>query len=84
MSAKHARTLAAVFEEPTRANILWRDIVSMLVHHGATLREGQGSRVGVTLNGRRITLHRPHPQKEANQYTVRDLREFLILNGIEP
>ena len=84
MSSKHERTLAAVFEEPTLANILWRDIESMLVHYGATLQEGAGSRVRVLLNENRVTLHRPHPQKETNRYTVRDLREFLAFNGIVP
>ncbi|HSU16660.1 type II toxin-antitoxin system HicA family toxin [Longimicrobium sp.] len=84
MSSRHERTLAAVFEEPTRANILWSDIAAMLVYYGATLREGAGSRVRVSMNGHRVTLHRPHPQKEANRYTVRDVRAFLILNGIVP
>ena len=84
MSSKHARTLAAVFEEPTRANILWSDIVSMLQYYGAELREGAGSRVGVLLAGNRVTLHRPHPRKEANQYTVRTVRKFLILTGVVP
>lgn len=84
MSSKHQRTLAAIFEDPVRTNILWRDIVAMLVHAGAEVRNGAGSRVRVTLAGRRVTLHRPHPRKEANSYTVRDLRAFLLLNGVVP
>ena len=82
MPSKHERTLAALFEDPVRTNILWRDTASMLIHLGATLRYGAGSRVRVTLRGRRTTLHRPHPRKEVNSYTVRDLRAFLLLTGI--
>jgi len=84
MSAKHRRTLAALFEDPVRSNILWNDVVSMLVYFGAGLRNGAGSRVRVSLGGQRTTLHRPHPQKEVNTYTVRDLRAFLLLTGVVP
>ena len=84
MSAKHQRTLAAVFEDPVRANILWNDVAAMLKYFGAKLRNGSGSRVRVTLRGKRTTLHRPHPQKEVNAYTVRDLRQFLLLTGVVP
>lgn len=84
MSSKHARTLAAVFEEPTRANILWSDIVSMLVHHGCRLQEGAGSRVRATLKGRHAVFHRPHPQKETKRRTVRRIRVFLSSAGVKP
>jgi SHS2 domain-containing protein len=84
MSSKHRRTLAALFEDPVRSNILWNDIVAMLVHFGAKLRNGAGSRVRVTLSGKRVNLHRPHPRKEVNAYTVRDLRAFLLLTGVVP
>ncbi|MFL5386559.1 MAG: type II toxin-antitoxin system HicA family toxin [Longimicrobiaceae bacterium] len=81
---QHQRTLAAIFEDPVRTNILWRDIVAMLVHAGAEVRNGAGSRVRVTLLGKRVTLHRPHRRKEASSYTVRDLRAFLLLTGVVP
>jgi HicA-like toxin of HicAB toxin-antitoxin system len=84
MSAKHERTLATVFEEPTRANILWRDIVSMLVHYGCQMFEAEGSRVEFRLGRRRAVFHRPHPQKEAKPRTVRNVRAFLSAAGIEP
>lgn len=82
MSSKHRRTIAAVFEDPVRSSILWNDVVSLLLHLGATMRQGSGSRVRVMLRGKRVTLHLPHPQKEVNTYTVRDLREFLHRTGV--
>ena len=84
MSSRHERTLAAVFEEPTRANILWRDIVSMLLHYGCVMEEGAGSRVDFRLGARRAVFHRPHPQKEAKPRTVRDVRRFLESAGLKP
>lgn len=84
MASRHLRTLDAVFEDPVRANILWSDLEAMLRYLGASLREHAGSRVRVKLNGHRIVLHRPHPRKEVNRYTVRDIREFLTLVGVTP
>jgi hypothetical protein len=84
MSSRQERTLAAVFEEPTRANILWRDVISMLAHFGATMEEREGSRVVVQMSGIAIVLHRPHPHKEIASYVVRDLRKYLTKMGVTP
>ncbi len=70
MASRHLRTLAAVFEDPVRANLLWRDIEAMLRYLDADIQERAGSRVSVTLNGKPVVFHRPHPRKEATRYTV--------------
>jgi hypothetical protein len=84
MSSKHQRTLAAIFEDPVRANILWRDIVALLKNLGADVTERAGSRVAFTLAARTLVLHRPHPGKEARPYMVSDVRNFLIAAGVTP
>lgn len=84
MTSRHLRTLAAVFEDPVRANILWSDIESMLRSLGAGIQERAGSRIAVKLGGRTVIFHRPHPAKEANRYLVRDVRALLTIVGIEP
>jgi hypothetical protein len=81
---KHDRTLAAIFAEPTRANIPWSDVEALLVHMGAELSEGAGSRVRVYLNGVRAVFHRPHPRKETDRGAVRSLRRFLGEAGVVP
>jgi hypothetical protein len=83
MSNRHRRTLVAVFREPVSATIVWDDVESMLVHYGAIIRERSGSRIAVTL-GSTMTLHRPHPAKEAAQHTIRAVRDFLTLAGVKP
>jgi hypothetical protein len=50
---------------------------------GAQVIEGNGSRVRFELNGVVASFHRPHPQKEAKPYQVKDAREFLAQAGIE-
>ena len=84
MSGKHRRILAAVFEDPVRANVQWPDLESMLKALGAEVSEGSGSRVRIALNGVRAVFHRPHPGKETNRGAVVSLRRFLLTAGIEP
>lgn len=76
--------LAAIFDDPVRSNIGWRDIESMLNAAGAEITEGAGSRVRIALNGVRAVFHRPHPQKETDKGAVKSLRRFLIEAGVTP
>ena len=46
--------------------------------------EGAGSSVTFELEGRKMTLHRPHPGNEALRYRVLAVREFIEKMGIKP
>ena len=78
--SKHQRVLAAIFEK--RANIAWSDIEAMLLHYGAEISEGSGSRVRIALNGVRAVFHRPHPQKETDRGAVAAMQRLLAEAGI--
>jgi hypothetical protein len=84
LSGKHRQSLQAIFDDPIRANIAWRDVEAMLVAAGAEVSKGRGSRVRVVLNGVRAVFHRPHPEKETGKGTVRSLRRFLTEAGLTP
>lgn len=84
LSGRHRTTLLAIFADPVRANIVWRDIEALMQACGAEITEGNGSRVRVALNGVRAVFHRPHPQKETDKGAVRSVRRFLIEAEIEP
>ena len=84
MNQKHRRTLEAVFEDPVRSNIAWRDIEAMLVAAGAEISEGAGSRIRVALNSVRAVFHRPHPKKEADKGAVKSVRRLLVEAGVTP
>ncbi len=84
MNSKQRKTLKAVFIDPVSTNIAWKDIESMLVAAGAEAIEGNGSRVRFNKEGIIATFHRPHPQKEAKPYQVKDARFFLIQIGVQP
>lgn len=81
---KHDGTLAAVFADPVRVNIAWRDIEALFVHLGAEVTEGRGSRVRVALGDVRATFHRPHPRREAHAMMIKAVRRFLAGAGIRP
>ena len=84
MNQKHQRTLQAIFDEPVRSNLPWRDIEAMLEATGAEISEGAGSRVRIALNGVRAVFHRPHQHKETDKGAVRSVRRFLIEAGVMP
>ncbi len=84
MNAPHRRTLDAIFSTPTPSSLAWRRIEALFVALDAQVIEGRGSRVRFELNGVIATFHRPHPQKEAKPYQVRDARRFLNQAGVKP
>jgi len=81
MKTKHRKTFAAIFAKPTKANIKFSDIESLIEALGGEVREGEGSRVVLELSGTREYAHRPHPGKEAKKYMVEKIREWLT--GLE-
>ncbi|NHN78433.1 type II toxin-antitoxin system HicA family toxin [Azotobacter chroococcum] len=84
MNSKQRSTLEAIFSKPTPASLEWVRIESLFVAAGAKVVEGNGSRVRFELNGVIATFHRPHPDKEAKPYQVRDAKVFLEKAGITP
>lgn len=83
MNKKHQRTLESIFSNPVPKTLEWKRIESLFITHRATVIEGRGSRVRFELNGVVATFYRPHPQKEAKPYQVRDARRFLEQAGIK-
>ncbi|OIP45316.1 MAG: hexulose-6-phosphate isomerase [Desulfobacterales bacterium CG2_30_60_27] len=84
MNSKHRKTLASLYSDPARSNIMWSDIEALLLALGAERYEGNGSRVRFLLNGIKATFHRPHPQKETDKGAVLSVRRFLETGGIKP
>ncbi|WP_089725473.1 type II toxin-antitoxin system HicA family toxin [Candidatus Thiosymbion oneisti] len=82
MNKRHRNTLSDIFRTPVPTTLEWRDIEALFMALGARSIEGRGSRVRFELNNVVATFHRPHPQKEAKPYQVRDARRFLQQVGI--
>jgi hypothetical protein len=41
MNSKHAKTLKAIFTDPVRSDIAWKDIVKLFEALGATVSQGK-------------------------------------------
>lgn len=83
MNTKHKRTLAAIFHEPVRSDVEWKEIENLLKALGAEIYGGRGSRVRVALKGVRAVFHRPHPQKVTDKGALKSVKRFLITAGVK-
>jgi hypothetical protein len=50
MSSKHIKILKAIFHDPVRSSIIWKEVESMLINMGAEIEEAAGSRVCIELH----------------------------------
>ena len=83
VNKKQKKILDAIFSTPTRADLLWSDIESLLEALGADITPGSGSRVRCALNGRKAVFHRPHPERTTTKGSVEDVRKFLRNAGVK-
>lgn len=84
LNNKQRKTLEHIYERPTRSDIKWTDILSLLMACGADIFQREGSRVCIKLGNQRAVFHAPHPQKVTVKGAVDDMREFLRKAGITP
>ena len=55
----------------------WTKVEALLRHFGAEVYEGSGSTVTFVLDGRKLTVDRPHPRRECGMGLVKRVRSFL-------
>ena len=79
---RYERTLNAMRRHPRPSNLRWADIESLLLYLGAGVREGKGSAISVTLNGKTAYFHRPHPDDKADKGAIVTALRLLEEAGI--
>ena len=84
MNKKYSQLLKKIFTTPPPANIIWKNVISLLMFYDAKITEGKGSRVRIALRDSYAVFHRPHPRKEMDKGAVVSLRNFLKNAGIMP
>jgi len=84
MNSRTRQTLTAIFARPTRGDLRWSDVETLLEALGCQVTEGSGSRVRVTLGSTRLVLHKPHPEPVLKKGAVDSLRVFLKQCGAKP
>lgn len=60
------------------ANIVWKDIESLLSALGREIKEGIVSRVRLALNGVRAVFHRPRPDPKTDRGAAKSMRRFIV------
>ncbi len=81
LNSRQKKTQSAVWADPVKSDIPWSDIESLLGALGATITEGNGSRVRVALGDVRQVFHRPHPGRVTDKGAVKSMRAFLETAG---
>ena len=84
MNKTQQATLRAIFARPTRADIRWAAIESLIRALGGEIMERAGSRVAARLNGVTAVFHRPHPEPVTKKGAVKAVRQFLSNAGVQP
>ncbi len=84
MNKKQQDTLNEIFAHPTKANIRWSAVQSLIRALGGKVSEREGSRVAARLNGVTAIFHRPHPRPEMKKGAVEAVRQFLTNAGVKP
>ncbi|HDL90243.1 MAG TPA: type II toxin-antitoxin system HicA family toxin [Thermodesulforhabdus norvegica] len=84
MKGKHRKTVTAIFSDPVNGNMEWSRIEALFIALCCQVIEGDGSSVTFEKDGIRAYFHRPHPDREALRYRIKDAREFLKKLGVRP
>jgi hypothetical protein len=84
MNSRQRKTLEAIFADPVRSDIKWKDIEALFAACGGNIEEARGSRVCVEINDVVAHFHRPHPQPDTDKGAVKSVRRFLENAGVIP
>ena len=77
--------MALIFEEPTRADVRWPEVVTLIEALGGKVAiSRKGSRVCLALNGRKGSVHSPHPGNIMSKGALRGVRDFLKGAEVKP
>jgi predicted RNA binding protein YcfA (HicA-like mRNA interferase family) len=64
-------------ETPTRSDLTYKELETLLKKIGFTKFEGNGSRVKFLKNNIPIMIHKPHPGNILKRYVIKQLQEIL-------
>jgi hypothetical protein len=84
MNKTQQATLEAVFARPTKSNIRWAAIESLIRVLGGEVSERAGSRVAASLNGVTAVFHQRNPRPETKKGAVEATRQLLTNAGVKP
>lgn len=90
MSNKHKKTLEKIFEIPTRNDISYREVKSLLEYFGGIIKNGKGSRRKLSIKTEKIakplvrSFHEPHGSNSFGEDQIERFRLFFTILEITP
>jgi hypothetical protein len=83
-NSRQRRTLERIFAAPTPNDIPWPDIESLLKHIGCTIKHRDGSKITIMKDREKTHVHRPHPQTQTPDWTIKKIKKFIENIGAKP
>ena len=80
---QHEKTLRKLLSKPTPTDLTWNELATLFKYLGYEKINNDGSRrkfVSRT-SGRKVFIHKPHPQPTLKVYVVKQIIETLKLHG---
>lgn len=79
MNNKQKRTLQKILQKPVRNDIHIDEVKALISGMNGvwTEKSKRGSRLMISINGRKFSLHKPHPDPTLKPYAIKDLAQFL-------
>jgi hypothetical protein len=78
MNKRQRKTLADIYEKPTRSDLSWRNVESLFNAIGSDIFEGEGSRVSVVFNNHEILVTGALREGKTSNAFVRDVLEKAV------
>jgi len=80
---QHEKTLRKLLSKPTPTDLTWNEIATLFKHleYEEISNDGSRRKFVSSKTGRKIFIHKPHPQPTLQVYVVKQIIETLKLHG---
>ncbi|RUA05431.1 MAG: HicA protein [Gammaproteobacteria bacterium] len=82
LNSKQKKTLEKLQAKPVLNSIKFNEVDKLLIALDCKRAESKGSAIIFSLDGKHLSIHRPHPNNEILKYVVKNIQEFLKETGV--
>ena len=82
LNNKQKKTLEKLQTKPVLNNIKFNEVDKLLIALNCKRAESKGSAIIFSLDGKHLSIHKPHPNNEILKYVVKNIQGFLKETGV--
>lgn len=82
LNSRQLKLVEKLFKPTEPKDIKAKEVESLFKKLGGFVKEGDGSRIRISYQGRRLFLHRPHKPSVLDPAAVNDIKDFLIITKV--